>query len=153
MSHLTAAEALDSGEIPSLSKGLTISLTGGKQRTWRPRRLVQSTSNRMHLIPHPPNKGKHLGQRRWHVRLRNTLYRPLRTIHHGEYLFGTIVLFAQVCSAGRCLLPVGLRLAKSVHTVCVSQSMFGASYPSEYESQPINTSLALDLTVPVQIVH
>ena len=92
VSHLTAAEVLDFGEIPSLSKGLMISLTGGKRRTWRPRRLIHSTSNRSHLIPHPPSQGKHLGQRRRHVRLCNTWSRPLGTIHHGEHL-GTLVLF------------------------------------------------------------
>ena len=92
VSHLTAAEALDFGEVPSLSKGLTISLIGGKRRTWRPRRLIRSTSNRSHLIPHSPSQGKHMGQRRRHVRLRNTRSRPLGTIHHGEHLLGTLIL-------------------------------------------------------------
>ena len=92
MSHLTAAEELDPGEVRSLSKGLTISLTGRKRRTWRSRRLVQSASNRSHIIPHLPSKGKHLGQRRQNVRLRNALSRPLRAIHHGEHPVGTLVL-------------------------------------------------------------
>ena len=147
MSHLTAAEALDSGEIPSLSKGLTISLIGGKRWTWRPRRLIQSTSNRSYLIPHPPSQGKHLGQRRRHVWLRNTWSRPLGTIHHGEHLLGTLVLFHRKGLLSRSVYVAGRTEAGT------PQSMFGVTCPSGYESQPINTSSAPDLTVPVQTVH
>ena len=96
MSHLTAAEILDFGEVTSLPKRWTISL-GERRRTvfWRSRRLVCPTSNRSHLISHPSSEGKHLRQRWWDRRLRNALSGPLRVIHHhhdGEHLLGCVIL-------------------------------------------------------------
>ena len=80
MSHLTAAEILDSGEIASLPKRWTISLSGGERCSWRSRRLVCPTSNRSHLVSHPFSEGKHLRQRWRDRRVRNPLSGPLRTI-------------------------------------------------------------------------
>ena len=92
MSHLTAAETLDSGEVTSLPKRWTISLSGGERCSWKSRRLVCPTSNRSHLISHPSSEGKHLRQGCQDRRLRNALSSPLRAIHHGEHLLRVIVL-------------------------------------------------------------
>ena len=92
MSHLTAAETLDSGEIAYLSKRWTISLSGGERCSWRSRRLVCQTSNRSHLVSHPFSEDKHLQQRWRDRRLRNPLSGPQLTIHHGEHLLRVLVL-------------------------------------------------------------
>ena len=86
MSHLTAAETLDFGEVASLPKRWVISLSGGERCTWRSQRLVCPTRNRSHLISHLSSKGKHLRH------LRNALSGPLRAIHHGEHLLRIIAL-------------------------------------------------------------
>ena len=92
MSNLTAAETLDSGEIASLPKRWTISLSGGERCSWRSRRLVCPTSNRSHLVSHPFSEDKRLRQRWRNRRLRNPLSGPLQTIHHGEQLLRVLVL-------------------------------------------------------------
>ena len=92
MSHLTTAETLDSGEVASLPKRWTISLSGGKRCSWRSRRLACPTSNRSHLISHPFSEGKHMQQRWRDRRLRNPLSGPLRAIYHGEHLLRVLVL-------------------------------------------------------------
>ena len=113
MSHLTAAETLDSGEVASLPNRWAISLSGGERCSRRSQRLVCPTSNRSHLVYHPFSEGKHLRQRWCDRRLRNPLSGPLRAIHHGESSSSST---AKACSAGLCILTDGLRLAKSVHT-------------------------------------
>ena len=92
MSHLTAAETLDFGEVASLPKRWVISLSGGERCTWRSRRLVCPTCNRSHLVSHPSSEGKHLRQRWRDRRLQNALSSSLRAIHHGEHLLRIIVL-------------------------------------------------------------
>ena len=125
--------------------------TGGKRRTWAvgSRRLVRSASNQSHLIPHLLSKGKHLGQRRRHVRLRNTLSRPLRAIHHGEHLVGTLVLFHREGLLSRSVYVTGRAEAGKIRAH-LNQCL---ELPILLGTNPINTFLAPGLTAPAQIVH
>ena len=148
MSHLTAAETLDFGEVTSLPERWTMPLSGGERCSWRSRRLVCLTSNRSHLISHPSSEGKHLRQRWRDRQLRNALSGPLRVIHHGEHLLGLVILLHRKDLLGWPMNVHGWTEAGKIRANLSQCLQFPVLLGSNNHPQVFQ-----DPTVPAQTVH
>ena len=163
MSHLTAAEALDPRTVATRPEQCAVSLTRGERHSrgsqwWTC--IIHPTSNRSHLITHPPGQSKHLLQRRRHSRIGHALTSPLGSICHSEHVL-RLVLEQQrpaplvpECPQQQRPAPLAYERSRKDwgwQNPCTPRSVF--SGPFGFWWPPTSTSWIRDPTVPSQTVH